>query len=77
MYAGADAERAVEISGAWLVLAQVAALDPSAPSWEFLQVCHTLFSVQCSEWYGRWYGLTPTVQYPAEIDEALHATPSE
>ena len=36
--AGAEAERAAEVSGAWLVLAQVAALDPSAPSWEFLQV---------------------------------------
>ncbi len=36
--AGAEAERAAEVSGAWLALAQVAALDPSAPSWEFLQV---------------------------------------
>ena len=29
---------ATEVYGAWLVLAQVAALDASAPSWEFLQV---------------------------------------
>ena len=36
--AGAEAERAAEASGAWLALAQVAAVDPSAPSWEFLQV---------------------------------------
>ncbi len=26
------------VSGAWLLLAEVAAQDPSAPSWEFLQV---------------------------------------
>ena len=38
--AGAEAERAAEVSGAWLALAQVAALDPSAPSWEFLQVAY-------------------------------------
>ena len=31
-------ESGAEVSGAWLLLAQVAALDPSAPSWEFLQV---------------------------------------
>jgi hypothetical protein len=36
--AGDDPERAAEVCGAWLVLAQVAALDASAPSWEFLQV---------------------------------------
>lgn len=41
MHAGADPERAAEVSGAWLVLAQVAALDSSAPSWEFLQVRRT------------------------------------
>ena len=31
-------ESGAEVSGAWLLLAQLAALDPSAPSWEFLQV---------------------------------------
>ena len=36
--AGDNPERAAEVCGAWLVLAQVAALDASAPSWEFLQV---------------------------------------
>jgi len=38
VHAGANTERATEVSGAWLVLAQIAALDPTAPSWEFLQV---------------------------------------
>lgn len=31
--------------GAWILLVEVSALDPSAPSWEFLQVC--IYLTQC------------------------------
>ena len=28
-----------EVFGAWMVMVEVSAQDPAAPSWEFLQVC--------------------------------------
>ena len=67
MRAGADVERAAEVSGAWLVLAQIAALDPSAPSWEFLQVrtvslCNKIV----------WCGQTLATQHTAPGCSALH-----
>ena len=52
LHAGANTERAMEVSGAWLVLAQIAALDPTAPSWKFLQVNCPSLSL-----------LTPSIQH--------------
>ncbi len=28
-----------EVSGAWLLLSEIASCDPAAPCWQFLQVC--------------------------------------